>query len=218
MKLKTYLSLIVLTLLSHALSGKVDKPSVGASFGLMEFENSGIQFDGDYAFDFNFIAPFYKRGNFGADFSLDILVASSSASVSGVNFDLETKRSEVLFRPYYNFDAIKVFGLGGVGFLSTSLNTASTSSEVLSENDFLYGVGFEVSNNAFYFTPNLKFSNYGIPGEGFIYELPLSYNLNDSIDLTFTYEASDFDSYTNTLGLSDKVSYSLFTLGFSFLL
>ena len=202
----TILYLIASTFLTLTSFGsKLGDSTVGIGIGQLEFEVAGLKFD-DISFDINVNNAFIKTDEFGLDYNLNLLrgkldgPSSTELSVTKYNF---------LVKPYYNLDSLSFFVSLGLSGLSSGIE----GEDVLNKNSFIYGVGTQFDLGKLTFTPSIDFPNYGIPGEGFIYNLPLTYSLTNSIDTSINYEYYDFDSFTNSLGNADKVKASYLSIG-----
>ena len=202
-----------LLLPSLAFAGKIGENYVGASLGDYTWENintsnpidvSGLSFEirGNYAL--------HSGVSYGADLSLQFLSANGLDGTPAI-IDVDITKFDILLRPYYTFQDIKLFANLGLSSLSADMNGV----ELIDDSAFLPGVGFEFSIDKITFSPAVNFVDYGIPAEGMTWSLPLQYQINDSIDALFKYEGSNLDDYISS-GVRQENELSTWSLGIDY--
>lgn len=203
----------LLLLPSIAFAGKIGENSVGASLGEYTWENintsnpidvSGLSFElrANYAL--------HSEGNYGADLSAQFLSANGLDGTPAL-IEVDITKFDILLRPYYTFQDIKIFANLGL----SSLSADASGLELIDENAFLPGVGLEFSIDKISFSPAVNFVDYGIPAEGMTWSLPLQYQINDSIDALFKFEGSGLDDYISS-GVRQENELSTWSLGIDY--
>ena len=205
--------LALLLLPSLAFAGNIGENYVGASLGDYTWENintsnpidvSGLSFEirGNYAL--------HSGVSYVADLSLQFLSANGLDGTPAI-IDVDITKFDILLRPYYTFQDIKLFANLGLSSLSADMNGV----ELIDDSAFLPGVGFEFSIDKITFSPAVNFVDYGIPAEGMTWSLPLQYQINDSIDALFKYEGSNLDDYISS-GVRQENELSTWSLGIDY--
>ncbi|MDA0343560.1 MAG: hypothetical protein O2908_05640 [Verrucomicrobia bacterium] len=203
----------LLLLPSIAFAGKIGENYVGASLGEYTWENintsnpidvSGLSFElrANYAL--------HSEGNYGADLSAQFLSANGLDGTPAL-IEVDITKFDILLRPYYTFQDIKIFANLGL----SSLSADASGLELIDENAFLPGVGLEFSIDKISFSPAVNFVDYGIPAEGMTWSLPLQYQINDSIDALFKFEGSGLDDYISS-GVRQENELSTWSLGIDY--
>ena len=203
----------LLLLPSIAFAGKIGENYVGASLGDYTWENesssnpidvSGLSFElrANYAL--------HSGASYGADLSAQFLSANGLDG-SPALIEVDITKFDILLRPYYTFQDIKIFANLGL----SSLSADASGLELIDENAFLPGVGLEFSIDKISFSPAVNFVDYGIPAEGMTWSLPLQYQINDSIDALFKFEGSGLDDYISS-GVRQENELSTWSLGIDY--
>ena len=203
----------LLLLPSIAFAGKIGENYVGGSLGDYTWENintsnpidvSGLSFElrANYAL--------HSGGSYGADLSAQFLSANGLDG-SPALIEVDITKFDILLRPYYTFQDIKIFANLGL----SSLSADASGLELIDENAFLPGVGLEFSIDKISFSPAVNFVDYGIPAEGMTWSLPLQYQINDSIDALFKFEGSGLDDYISS-GVRQENELSTWSLGIDY--
>jgi hypothetical protein len=203
----------LLLLPSIAFAGKIGENYVGASLGDYTWENesssnpidvSGLSFElrANYAL--------HSGGSYGADLSAQFLSANGLDG-SPALIEVDITKFDILLRPYYRLQEIKLFANLGLSSLSADMNGI----ELIDENAFLPGIGLEFSIDKITFSPAINFVDYGIPAKGATWSLPLQYQINDSIDALFKFEGSGLDDYISS-GVRQENELSTWSLGIDY--
>jgi len=90
---------------------------------------------------------------------------------------------------------IKIFANLGVSVADLELKIAPNTYSV-DESSFLPGLGFELSFEKLTLTPTVDWVDYDSTAEGVFINLPVSYEYNDKVSITFEYEVASFDDFT----------------------
>ena len=205
----TLILYIALTFAASSLfAGRLSDSYIDVSVSHLDIEVSGIKFD-DVGLEIGLNNPVYIKDNYGVDFYAELLHGRLDGPLST---ELSLNKFDLLLKPYYNLDSSSLFASLGYSTISSSF----VGNELLDRDTFIFGVGLETSFNKITLSPQIDVPNYGIPGEGFVYSLPLAYNYSDSLDLVLKYKFFDFDSFTNSLGNSDEVKFTTVQLGLGF--
>jgi len=188
--------LALLLLPSIAFAGKIGENYVGAKLGAA---NAGISVDGvdaewdGFAFKLNGNYNAYNQDTYGVDLNLDFISGSSLDGPLNTSGDLT--KFEALFRPHMTLSEIKIFANLGVSVADFELKSASDTI-TLDESSFLPGLGFELSFDKLTLTPTVDWVDYDSTAEGVFINLPVSYEYNDKVSITFEYEVASFDDVT----------------------
>ena len=203
----------LLLLPSIAFAGKIGENYVGASLGEYTWENINTSNPIDVSglsFEFRANYALHSEGNYGADLSAQFLSANGLDGTPAL-IEVDITKFDILLRPYYTFQDIKIFANLGL----SSLSADASGLELIDENAFLPGVGLEFSIDKISFSPAVNFVDYGIPAEGMTWSLPLQYQINDSIDALFKFEGSGLDDYISS-GVRQENELSTWSLGIDY--
>ena len=203
----------LLLLPSIAFAGKIGENYVGVSLGDYTWENintsTPIEVSG-LSFELRANYALHSGGSYGADLSAQFLSANGLDGTPAL-IEVDVTKFDILVRPFYTLQDIKLFANLGLSSLSSDMNGI----ELIDENAFLAGVGFEFSIDKITFSPAVNFVDYGIPAEGMTWSLPLQYQVNDSIDALFKYEGSNLDDFISS-GVRQENELSTWSLGIDY--
>jgi opacity protein-like surface antigen len=186
----------LLLLPSIAFAGKIGENYVGAKLGST---NAGIsvagvdvEWDG-FSFKLNGNYNTYNKDSYGIDLNLDFV--SGSGLDGPLNTSGDVTKFEALLRPHMTLSEIKIFANLGVSVADLELKVSPNTYSV-DESSFSPGLGFELSFNELTFTPSVDWVDYDTTAEGVFINLPISYEYNDKVSITFEYEVASFDDVT----------------------
>lgn len=202
------------TLAASSLSaGRLSVHYLDVSLSQMDFEVSSLDFD-NIGLEVGLNMPLYSNQNYGLDLFAEVLNGRLDGPATS---EVSIQRFDLMFRPYYRLDSSSFFANIGYSSLSSNFSSVPTgSSTLIDDSILLLGLGFETSLENITFSPQIEFSDYGIPGEGLLYSLPISYKLSDLFDINFKYEFSDFDSFVDSSGNTTEAKINLFHLGLGY--
>lgn len=218
----------LLLLPSLAFAGKIGEKYIGAAIGI-----ANVGFDGIYApayptkewdgFSFEIFGnlPIVEENTYGIDLYGSFLSGSSLEGPDNSKADMHFLKG--LARTYLKINEFSIFA--NLGFSSGTWKIDGV--EQVDDSTFSPGIGFETSIDKFTISPSIDRVNFGSgtviapgtvwePGDGIIYTIPLSYQLNDKISLKIKYELGDFSEFIESDGTKNEAIYDSLMFGIDY--
>jgi hypothetical protein len=202
----------IFSLFLSKLSAVVGETSLGIEFGEASFEHKVLgRSDLDWEVDgtvWELGANFNIKdnANYGMDLALDFYYGEPDsdqvkASLSKFDFAL---------RPFMKLNGVILFAELGFSRFHTEID----DEEFFSGRSVVPALGGQFSADKLTFSPSVDYVDYGLQAEGFIFNLPLHYSLNDNFDIFFRYSRTAFDDYTHDDFIYQENAYETFSIGF----
>ena len=218
----------LLLLPSIAFAGKIGENYVGAAVGIANVGFDGIYADDGYptaewdGFSFEIFGnlPIVQENTYGIDLYGSFMSGSSLEGPENTKADMHFLKG--LARPYLKINEFSIFA--NLGFSSGAWEIDGI--EQLDDSTFSPGIGFETSVDKFTISPSIDWVSFGSgtviagtvwePGDGIIFSIPLSYELNDKISLKVKYELGDFSELIESDGTKNEAIYDSLMFGIDY--
>lgn len=134
----------------------------------------------------------FSKDNYGLDLGFDFSW-SSQLEYTTVLTDRtwEYYQFDCLLRPYMEFGKHKVFI--ELGSSRLVFEEPAGVGVLIKDQSFVPSVGTQLSFDKLIFTPTVDFIDFGPDAKGMIYNLPLSYSINDGFDINVKFSNSSLD-------------------------